>query len=383
MGLCHAGFAWDLHPEERHLGQILRDAGYATAGIGVIHETRGGPARCGLDEYRPLSHAAPATTAAVEMLALFAAKRERPFYMQVGFIEPHRLKAPNEKGFMGFLGPHLRPDASRGVTVPGYLRDTDGGRAEVTELQGAVRHVDESFGRLMEALRTHGLEQDTLVIFTTDHGVALPRAKCAIYDPGLQVAFILRLPTRAGWSGGRTLDPMISNIDYLPTILELVGAAVPANVQGRSFAPLLDGRAYAPRDMIFGEITYHDHYDPRRCVRTETHKLIANFSSSYSFMDPSQSWRPRSDTVVPEDHALAYHPPVELYDLRDDPWELRNIAEQPACAAVRKTLLQALHRHMVETGDPLLQGAVTSPLHMRTVRLLEESARCEAASGKE
>jgi arylsulfatase A-like enzyme len=339
----------------------------------MIHETRSGPARCGLDEYKPPSLAVPATNATIEMLTHLAGRKDRPFYMQVGFIEPHRLKAPNEKGYMGFLGPHLRPDASKGVTIMGQLRDTDGVFAEVAELQGSVRHVDENFGRIVEAVRANGLEEDTLVIFTTDHGVALPRAKCSVYEPGMQVAFILRLPARAGWSGGRVMEPMISNIDYVPTLLELAGVPVPANVQGRSFAPLLDGGAYTPNGKIFGEITYHDYYDPRRSVRTETHKLIVNFTTAPFYMDPSQSWRPRSDTVVPEDHALAYHPHVELYDLRDDPWELKNIAERPECVGVRKELLKALHRQMVETQDPILQGAVTSPFHLCAAALLAEA----------
>lgn len=373
MGLCHADFAWDLHPGERHLGQILKDAGYRTLGVGMIHETRSGYARCGLDEYKPPSLATPATNAACELLERLSAQKDRPFYMQVGYSEPHRLKAPNEKGYMGFLGPHLRPDASKGVTIPGMLRDTDGVRAEIIELQGSVRHVDENFGRIAQALRRHGLEENTLVIFTTDHGYALPRAKCSLYDPGIQVAFLLRLPSRPGWSGGRVMNEMVSNIDYVPTILDAAGVPVPDNVQGRSLAPLLDGRPYAPRGDLFTEITYHDYYDPRRSVRTETHKLIVNFTTAPFYMDPSQSWRPRSDTVVPEDHALAYHPHVELYDLRADPWELKNIAEAAESAAVRKELLRSLYRQMVETQDPILDGAVTSPHHLRAAAFLKEA----------
>jgi len=161
----------------------------------------------------------------------------------------------------------------------------------------------------------------------------------------------------------------------VPTVLEAAGLPIPPNVQGRSFAPLLDGKPYAPRTEIFTEMTYHDYYDPRRAVRTEMHKLIVNFSTAYAFMDPSQSWRPASDTVVPENHAVAYHGSVELYDLVRDPWEQEDLAAKPEHAAVLKDLLRRLHRHLVETKDPILRGAVTNPLHLQSLAMLEEADR--------
>jgi arylsulfatase A-like enzyme len=187
------------------------------------------------------------------------------------------------------------------------------------------------------------------------------------------VAFLLRLPNRPGWHGGIVHKEMISNIDYLPTILELAGAPIPGTIQGRSFAPLLDGKSYSPRSEIFTELTYHDYYDPRRAIRTETHKLIVNFTTAPAFMDPSQSWRPSSDVVTPPNHALAYHPYLELYDLAQDPWEQKDLAQRPESAPIRDKLLQRLHRHLIETKDPILQGAVTSPQHRQAVQLLEKA----------
>jgi len=373
MGLCHADFAWDLHPDERHLGQILRDAGYATAGVGTIHETHSGPKRCGLQHYKGGGGAKQAVDNATGLLERFAGEADKPFYMQVGCIEPHRLggKDPHASDHMGFLGRHIKPDTALGVDVPGFLRDTEGTRTELAELQGAVRYMDEQYGRLLKAVRDLGQEDSTLVIFTTDHGYAMPRAKCSLYDPGIAVALMLRLPSRQGWHGGIAHPQMVSNIDYVSTLLDLLGLPIPANVQGRSFSSLLDGKPYEPRKEVFGEITYHDYYDPRRCIRTETHKLIVNFSSAPSFMDPSQSWRPRSDTVVPPNHALAYHPVVELYDLRNDPWEQKDLAKDPAHAAVRKELLARLHRHLTETEDPILTEAVVSPMHRKAWAVLK------------
>jgi arylsulfatase A-like enzyme len=377
MGLTHANFAWDLHPDERHLAQLLRDAGYATTAVGVIHETRSGPQRCGYEHYLPPASAKPATDAAIRLLREFQSKPEKPFFLCVGFIEPHRLPYPHPDwpgslpSDSSFPGPALKPDQSLGVEVPGYLRDTEGTRRELAGLQGGIRHVDGQVGRLMAALKETELESNTLVLFTTDHGVAMPRSKCSLYEPGVQVALLLRLPNRPGWHGGIVHSEMISNVDYLPTILELVGAPIPRNVQGRSFAPLLDGKGYRPRQEIFTELTYHDYYDPRRAIRTESHKLIVNFTTAPAFMDPSQCWRPPSDTTVPANPAASYHPYVELYDLAKDPWEQKDVAQQPAYAAIRSDLLGRLYRQMVATNDPLVRGAVTSPQHLHAVELLK------------
>ena len=377
MGLTHASFAWDLNPDEKHLAQMLREAGYTTAAVGVIHETASGFQRCGYEQHVRQASAAPATDAAIGLLGKFAREPGKPFFLCVGFIEPHRLgyKEPAWPGALpgdnSFPGPALRPDDSLGVEIPGYLRDTEGTRRELAGLQGAIQHVDTQVGRLLAALKESGQESDTLVIFTTDHGIAMPRAKCSLYEPGVQVALMLRLPGRQGWHGGIVRPEMVSNIDYLPTILELLGQPIPVNVQGRSFAPLLDGKSYQPRQEVFTELTYHNYYDPRRAIRTETHKLIVNFTTAPAFMDPSQSWRPSSDTVVPRNPAAAYHPHVELYDLTKDPWEQNDVAERAQYAAVRTELLKRLHQHLIETKDPILLGAVTSPHHRRTAELLE------------
>jgi arylsulfatase A-like enzyme len=375
MGLTHANFAWDLRSEEKHLAQFLKEAGYATVAVGVVHETRSGAQRCGYEKHIKQAKAAEGTTAALAELKRLAAGKQ-PFYLYAGFIEPHRLPYPKGSGPLagehGFPGPHLEPDDAMGVDIPGFLRDTPGTRQELAGLQGAVRHVDEQFGRWLQSLQELGLEKNTLVLVTTDHGIAMPRAKCSVYEPGLQVALLLRRAGRQGWHGGVVRKEMVSNVDVLPTILDLVGIPIPANVQGRSFASLLDDRPYTPNAAIFGELTYHGYYDPQRSVRTETYKLIASFSTAPAFQDPSQQWRPRSDPVVPESPAAAFHSHLELYDLTQDPWEQVNLVDKPEYAAARSELASRLYQHMVATNDPLLRGAVTPPQHETTLKLLQE-----------
>lgn len=385
LGLTHANFGWDLHPEERHLGQVLADAGYRTTLIGADHEVRhvaDGPTarRIGMDELIRPRRGNEIADAAIERLTRFAGDN-RPFYLQLGFNEPHRLSARrrDEPDYMGFVGDYVEPDRERGVAVPPWLRDTPGARAEAAELQGAVREADRQIGRVLDALRRLGLEERTLVVFMPDHGIALPRAKCSLYGPGIEVALIVRWPGR-GWMGGRVHQELISNVDLFPTILETLGIAVAPNVQGRSVRALLDGEPYQPRDHVFAEMTYHDYYDPRRAVRTARHNLIVNFTAAPAFMNPSQSWRPRSDPVVPARPPEAYHPPVELFDLAADPHEQVDVAGRPEYRAVQAELLARLRAWMVETDDALLRGAVTPPMHRWALEALASGAAPETST---
>ena len=92
-------------------------------------------------------------------------------------------------------------------------------------------------------------------------------------------------------------------------------------------------------------------------------------------MDPSQSWRPRADTVVPENHALAYHGHIELYDLQADPWELKNLADDESHRDIQRDLIARLRSHLEAVDDPILRGAVTPPHHRAA---LERLGRVEA-----
>jgi len=371
MGLTHARFAWDLHPEEKHLAGLLKNVGYRTDGVGIIHETRR-PIDYGYEEHHGGRHAKDVADTVIGLLEK-KAEDARPFFLYAGTAEPHRLIAENEHGFMGFLGNHLEKDEAAGVQVPEYLMDDSGARAELAEVQGAVREVDTHFGRVLRALDRLGLRENTLVLFTSDHGLALLRAKCTCYDPGLEVPLLLRLPKRAGWHGGRVLSEMLPNIDIMPTLCDLAEANTPEAVHGHSFAPLLDGADYTPNKTVFAEMTHHDYYDPMRAIRTDRYKMILFFSNAPAFMDCSQSWRPRSSTKVPPEPGLAYHPLIELYDLKQDPWEQNNLAGNPEYRTIQRDLLRRLRSHLHETADPILKEAITPPIHHDSLRLLDKA----------
>jgi N-sulfoglucosamine sulfohydrolase len=369
MGLTHGHFGWQLGEGERHMAAMLRDAGWATAAGGICHEV-GDPADVGYEER--FGDGTPDGDALAEQAAAYLAGRAaqaRPFFLHLGFVEAHRL--PAGEGFGA-----AAPDRDLGVEVPGYLLDEPSARDELAAFQGAIRSLDAAVGRVLDALESHGMRDDTIVLVTTDHGAPFPRAKCTLYDPGLQAFLIVRWP-RAAWPAGQARDELISNIDCLPTLLELLGLPVPDALQGHSFAGLLDGTGHIPRTEVFGEMTYHDYLDAMRCIRTERHKLIVSFTSAPSLMDPSQSWRPRTTPRQPPRPGFgpeSYHVPLELYDLRADPLELDNLASSPAHEPVLRDLLERLHRWMEDTADPLLDGIPTPPMHRRAIDALARAS---------
>jgi N-sulfoglucosamine sulfohydrolase len=380
MGLTHFNFAWDLKPGEKHLNNYLKDAGYQTALIGIQHETRH-PENIGFDYLKTPNVDASSGkfgsesrydgNPTCEMVADDATAYLKnhtgggePFYLQVGFFEPHRK----------FEFGEAKPDTSKGVSVPPYLVDDESAREEFAAFQGAIRKVDAAIGRIFDAVDENAVADNTIVIYTADHGIPFPKAKCTLYDAGLEVPLIIRRG-KTDPRGGTTLTEMISNIDYLPTLLDIIGLDTPECVQGKSFAGLLEGGDYQQREEIFGELTYHDYYNPMRCIRTQRDKLIANFSTAPAIMNPSQSYLPVCITRVPEDPAYAYHEHLQLYDLENDPCEQKDLAGDEQYADIKNRLASRLLDWMKETNDPLLDGAVACPHHYDTMAKLKDAKK--------
>lgn len=366
LGLTHGNFGWDLNPSEKHLAELLRSAGYFTSVVGVHHESRD-PARCGFAEINVGDKPGAEVAARCEDFLKARSENPQPFYLQVGFFEPHR-----KFDFGGATAAE-----SRGVFIPPFLRDEPSARSELAAFQGAIQQLDAAVGRVLASLANHGLADNTLVLFAADHGIPFPRAKCSLYDPGIQVALLVRWPIRL-WSGGRVVDELVSNVDYFPTILDAAGLEHVNGIQGHSFAALLDRRHYAPRTEIFGEMTYHQYYDPLRCLRTPELKLICNFASNPSFMNPSQTYRPATITTVPRAPEYSQHPDIELFDLRTDPNEFTNLVRDPSYADTKNELLVRLHEWMVRTADPLLHGVPISPQHRRVLSALGDATNTSA-----
>ena len=218
-------------------------------------------------------------------------------------------------------------------------------------------------GEVLRQLELAGLADDTIVIWTTDHGDGLPRAKRELYDSGLQVPFIIRWPQKwlpQGVEPGSVETRMISFVDLAPTILSLAGAPIPAFIQGRAFA---GPAAEAPRQYIFAARDRIDEVpDRQRAVRDSRYKYIKNYNQQaggfhLAYRDTAggmrELWRALAADELNAQQRQWFEPrpPEYLFDTRRDPFELHNLAADPAYANILQRLRDALARHKATITD--------------------------------
>lgn len=343
MGLAHRG--WSLEDYRKHWVHPLRAAGYHSALIGEQHVSQD-PAVLGYDQVVPVEsfQAAEVTPRAVTAIE----ELPQPWFLSVGFFETHRdFAVPTSVRDTLYSRP------------PSHIPDTPATREDMASFKASVRSLDQGVGAVLNALHRRGIADNTLIICTTDHGLAYPRAKATLYDRGIGVMLLVRGP--GGFSGGRVIDPMVTHLDLYPTICDVAGISHPDWLQGRSLVPLVQGRTDRLHDEIFAELTYHAAYDPQRAIRTERwkyvrlfhdylHPVLANCDDSAAKEELlAAGW---ADTVIARE---------QLYDLVLDPEEGTNLAGDPAHAEVLADLRHRLKVWMRETDDPLLAGPVPAP----------------------
>lgn len=343
IGLAHRGFR--LKDYGRHIVHVLREAGYSSTLIGVQHIARD-PSIIGYDRIvevrsKRAEHVAPA--AAEYILG----KPPQPFFLSVGFSETHRpFPAPAAGDERWVLPPHPLPDAPEV-------------RLDVAGLRASVRDLDQGVGQVLDSLEDSGLADDTLVICTTDHGIAFPGMKCNLTDQGIGVMLIMRGPGAFG--GGRVIDAMVSQIDLFPTICDLVGIRHPAWLEGRSILPLLRGEVKEINEQVFAEITYHAAYEPQRAVRTRRWKYIRRFDRRNRPVLPNCDDSPTKDFLLQHGWRQRYVATEQLYDLIFDPDETNNLARDPEAEPILNEMRGRLENWMGRTDDPLLKGPVPAP----------------------
>jgi N-sulfoglucosamine sulfohydrolase len=334
MGLAHRGFEWELSVP--HCAAIFAAGGFESHLFGGQHVTPH-PERLGFTGI----HAA-------DQVEVVLAGTDSRLYLEINFEETHRPYPP-ARGV---------PDS---MVVPGYLPDIPESVQEMAAVEETITAMDAAVGRVLEALDRSGRAREALVLFTTDHGLAMPRAKCTLYDPGLEVALIARWPDGAR-SGGAVRTELVSNIDVLPALLEAAGLEIPARIQGRSLL------AQGGRDAIFAEKTFHSYYDPMRCVRTRRHKLIRNFESAFAIEVPADIQAGPIFRSDPSRYSTDRLSVTELYDLEADALEMRNVAGTAEVGDIEEHLSAELWGWMRETSDPLLDGPVASPRYRQAMQ---------------
>lgn len=327
---------------------LLAGAGYRTARIGKYHVA---PEEV-YHFQRVLRGGSPEQKA--ENCKPFITENDRqPFFLYFCTNEPHR--------------PFKREGSDRfdpeDVIVPPYLPDTPECRQELAKYYGSVQRADKGLLRLIEILKQTGHWDDTLVVYISDNGIAFPGAKTTVYEPGIRLPCVVRYPFAK--EHGTLSDAMITWADLTPTILDFAGALPRGNrFHGRSFLPVLQGADSTGWDEIYASHTFHEitMYYPMRVVRTRRYKLIWNIAHKLDYpfasdLYASSTWQAvlkRGDkTYGPRTvDAYLHRPRFELYDLKSDPWESKNLADDPDYAGVLAELQAKLRTWQKRTRDP-------------------------------
>ena len=233
------------------------------------------------------------------------------------------------------------------VIVPPFLPDTSVVRRDIARFYDNIAIMDGQVGQIIDALKADGKLDNTIVIWTTDHGDGIPHGKRNLYDAGLHVPLIVRYPD--GFQAGHVCDDLVSFVDLAPSFLAIAGATIPNWIQGRNFL----GRRPAPRvNAVFSASDRMDEVPGKwRSVRTQNHQYLINDMPERPLMEPlgfrdsmptmKELWRlHRLGQLSPlmETQFTQNRPREELYDLRSDPDQTQNVAKAETSLAILKAM---------------------------------------------
>lgn len=315
-----------------------------------------------------------------------------PFCFWYGGHEPHR-------SYQEGIGVHS-DKRLEDVHVPAFLPDTPEIRSDLLDYCVEIEWFDKHLGRMLDMLAQRGELDNTLVIVTGDNGMPFPRAKANCYEYGIHVPLAVCWPKRV--PAGRTVEDLVGFVDIAPTLLESAGLDVPAAVAGRSFLSVLDadgsGQVDPTRDYALAARERHSssRYDnlayPIRALRTPEFLYIRNFrpdrwpaghpagfqgdAFGYYDIDASPSKTFLVEHQASDEFASYFHlavdkrPAEELYDIRNDPGNLQDLAGDARYAEVKQQLSDRLEELLRETGDPrILDGGEIFETYRRYSRI--------------
>lgn len=343
VGLAHHG--WEYRAGVQTLPQILSESGWYSALFGMQHETSY-PKRLGFDEFDVSNSYCDYVVEKVQewLRNEATARGGRPFLLTAGFFETHR-PYPRDR---------YQPADSATVELPDYLPDVPEVRGDLADFYGAIATADAAVGRMLDTLAETGLDASTWVVFFTDHGPAFPRAKSTLYDAGTGIALLIRPPTGRA-AAPRVYEELFSGVDLVPTLLELLGLEVPAEIEGVSHAHALlapETPADPVREQVYTMKTYHDSFDPIRAIRTKEYSYIENYVPR-PLLDLPWDIEESPSGVAVAPFVKSPRPERELYDLRTDPTETTNLLADgdPGMNAIAADLAVRLNDWRQRTGD--------------------------------
>lgn len=391
LNLERNGF--QTHADIETAPQIFNQLGYVTGILGKIHVA---PASqypwqvCEESTSRDVAFIADRAKAFLEA----AHEQDKPFFLTVGFVDPHR-DIPHRGGFGNVDGNydariHDQNYSPDDVEIPSWANDLPEVRQELSEYYRSIHRMDQGVGMILQNLQELGLAESTMVVFMSDNGPPFINSKTTLYDAGVRLPLLVRVPGRMS---GITNQHMVSWLDVLPTFLDWAGHADRQPAEGfygprtgRSMLPILD-RAGADVDpawsRVFGSHTFHEvtNYWPTRYLRDRRYKYHRNVCWRLDFpfaMDlyASLSWegvRNSGDAAAGRPVMVGqrtlkdyiFRPPEELYDLQEDPAEVRNLAANPAHQQKLLEMRAALEKWQEDSQDLWLWKDGTSVYRYR------------------
>ncbi|MGB0369983.1 MAG: sulfatase family protein [Opitutales bacterium] len=348
---------------------LLSQAGYHTARIGKYHLAPESVYR-----FDSVLEADPRSTVEMAEACENIIRGDQPFFLYFCPDDPHRAypfkpeswELPNNfgnraDGYPGVEPVVYAPDA---VHVPPFLTDNAETRAEIAQYYRSVSRIDQGVGRLLEIVEEAGKENETIVIYISDNGIAFPGAKTTVYEPGIRLPCIIKNPLAD--IAGSVSDAFVSWVDLTPTLLDLAGISFDKkDFHGTSFSALLEGSPNADaRKAVFAAHNFHEltMYYPMRVVRKDNYKLIWNIAHGLPYPFASDLWaasswqsllkRNQDQLGLRSVEDYLDRPEFELYDLASDPWEVSNLADDGSYWEVLNFLKEELKEFQKRTQDP-------------------------------
>lgn len=357
---------WPMPGERQTFVKKLREAGYWTGAAGKWH--LGEPLKDHFHEvreaqvtYRIPSGATGGYRKDLEGLASGAEEwvpilkdcpKDKPFFLWLASLDAHR---PYEEGIIE------KPHQPKDVNLPPYLVDIPEIRKDFALYYDEITRFDDYLGQVMDELERQNIADNTLLLFISDNGRPFPRAKVTLYDSGIRTPFYLKWPKAI--PAGVKSSSLVSAVDIAPTFLELAGVTPPKNLPGFSFAPLFKNAKTKIRDFAFAEKHWHDFEDEVRAVTNGKFKYIINYYPdlpntpsadgvrSTVFQNMHQLYK---EGKLPQHQTYFFTTPrakEELYNTVNDPYELKNLAQNPEYAPMLKKMREELSQWQKDTRD--------------------------------